>query len=266
VTFDENPSSFIESFGDFTLGDNGTQYLIAPVGGGADVSLTKAGAPAGPTTFPGWSAIQAEEDGAGGFNVLWEHTNGGWFLWNVDSSGAWQSQVKTTVANQTDAIVWNYEEQFQAYLNGDTNIGQPPAPLLALALPPADLIETNGDFTLGDNGTQYLIAPVGGGADVSLTKAGAPAGPTTFAGWSAIQVEEDGAGGFNVLWEHTNGGWFLWNVDSAGAWQSQVKTTVANQTDSLAWNYEELFQADLNGDTTIGTPPAAPQDVVDLFA
>jgi hypothetical protein len=96
-----------------------------------------------------------------------------------------------------------------------------------------------------------------------VAKSGAPAGPNTFPGWSAIQTEEDGSGGFNTLWQHTNGNWFLWNLNAAGEWQSQVGTTVANQTDPLVWNYEELFEADLNADTIVGQP-LAPTDA--LFA
>jgi hypothetical protein len=250
VTF-VDPSLFIETNGQFTLTDNGSQYLIAPLGGGTAVGVTSpfAGGATGPNSFAGWidGAIQAEENGSGGYFLLWQGTSGSvlgnYSLWTLNSSGGFVSFVETPAAAITPALTNSYEAIFEADIDGDGDINDSGS-LLALSLPLADVIEIEaiGTLTLSSDGSQYWIG--GGGIEVGLTApfgSGGPAGPNSYAGWSATQAEEDGAGGFYVLWEHTNGDSSLWTVDSSGAFVSFDETLAANVTPEKLAEYQAIF-------------------------
>jgi hypothetical protein len=127
-------------------------------------------------------------------------------------------------------------------LSEDTRIAGVP-------LDDASTIETNGDYALSLDGSQYHID--GPGIGVGLTTEGAPVGPGYQAGWNAVQVERSGAG-FNVLWKHTNGSYSLWSLDSAGARQSHVYTPAAAVSPALVARYETIFAADLDGNRSVG--------------
>jgi hypothetical protein len=140
------------------------------------------------------------------------------------------SSVQTALADQTPGL---YEDIFQVDLNGDGIVG----------------IESNGDFALSQDGSQYLIGD-GVLPEVGVTLGGQPVGPNSFAsGWQAIQAEEAVGGGFHVLWEKPNGDYSFWTTDAAGEHVSSVVTAFADQTPGL---YEDIFQVDLDGD---GVPP-----------
>jgi hypothetical protein len=161
------------------------------------------------------------------------------------------SAVETRPADQTPG---QYEDIFQVDLDGDGIIGVPPAPLVALALAPAEIvaIETNGDSMLSHDGSQYLIGD-GILPEIGLTRNGGPVGPDSFVtGWQAIQAEAAADGGFNVLFERPNGAYWFWTTDAAGERVTAVETRPADQTPG---QYEHIFQFDLDGDGAIGQPP-----------
>jgi hypothetical protein len=178
------------------------------------------------------TALQAEEKAGGGFQVLWAHDNGSTYVVSaLDQSGAWQA---STVIDQGELV--NHESAFEADLDGDGVIGRP-----------TRTIETNGDFDLIEVGGQYRIQD-GAGVDVGYTYQGNPVGPGTFAKTTALQAEEKADGGFEVLWQHGSGDYYVVSaLDGAGAWQS---STVIDQGDLV--NYESAFEADLNGDGALG--------------
>ena len=127
------------------------------------------------------------------------------------------------------------EDTFEVDLNGDGVMGYSPITL-----------ETNGDHKLLTIGNQYYIEDTSQN-QIGLTSSEVGAvGPDTFSGYSATQAEDDGAGGFNVLWSHTSGKHLLWQVDSAGYYQSGDRVAPAD------WiGLEDTFEVDINGDGTI---------------
>lgn len=108
-------------------------------------------------------------------------------------------------------------------------------------------IEAIGDFSLVLEGDGYHISD-SAGVDLVLTRGGNPYGDDTVPQWQAIQVEEDGAGGYNVLWERINGDYAVWSVNAAGQYVSDVWYPVAGHTPTLIDDLELAFEADLNGD------------------
>ena len=70
-----------------------------------------------PTTFDGWSALQAEAT-ATGFTVLWQAPTGGYTVWQTDAAGNYlDSQFKP------ETSVNELEDLFAVDLNGDGGIG-----------------------------------------------------------------------------------------------------------------------------------------------
>ena len=81
----------------------------------------------------------------------------------------------------------------------------------------------------------------------SILKVGSTeVGPTTFAGWAALQAEASDAG-FAVLWQDPNGGYAVWQTDATGSYVSSYSL----QASELI-GLETLFAADLNDDGAIG--------------
>ncbi|MCP4073808.1 MAG: hypothetical protein GY742_19085, partial [Hyphomicrobiales bacterium] len=109
-------------------------------------------------------------------------------------------------------------------------------------------IEQNGDYGLASTDSQYLITGNPGG-DIELSKNGKPVSPTTFGGWSAIQVEEQSEGGFMVAWRHTNGRELIWETDQSGSYQTHHRVDLVD--------YETVFEFDFDQDGYIGTPDEA---------
>ena len=108
-------------------------------------------------------------------------------------------------------------------------------------------VEATGNAYLkhGDNtyngAPQYYIVD-GSNAPIALTDAGASRGPTSYAGWSATQVEKNGDH-YEVLWSHSTK-YDVWKVDASGNFVSSIKAKL--------WEDEEKFGIDLNGDGDTG--------------
>ena len=74
---------------------------------------------------------------------------------------------------------------------------------------------------------------------IGLTNGG-PKGPTSYAGWSATQVEKNGSH-YEVLWTNPTGNKYdVWKVDASGNFVSSIKAKL--------WEDEVKFNVDLNGD------------------
>ena len=79
----------------------------------------------------------------------------------------------------------------------------------------------HGDNTY-NGAPQYYIVDVDGSNDpIGLTNGGQK-GPTSYAGWSATQVERNGDGGYEILWSHTNKDYEVWKVNTHQATSSRV--------------------------------------------
>ena len=216
----------VEANGDFDLVVDGGQYRIQDALG-ADIGVSEAGNGVG--AHNGWSAIQVEENGTGGFELLWEHADGRHALWHLDGAGALQSGALIPTAGLSA-----YESLFETDLDGDGNVG--------VGAPTT--IEAVGDYELVLAAGQYRIQDALG-TDIGVSEAGNGVGAHN--GWSAIQVEENGTGGFELLWEHADGRHALWHLDGAGALQSGALIPTAGLS-----AYESLFETDLDGDGNVG--------------
>ncbi len=213
--------------------NNGTHQLFVNASGAYEINdgesapvVVKLGTSGvGPTTFDGWSALQAEAT-ATGFAVLWQDPNGGYTVWETDPAGNYLSSK-----SKSDVAVNQLESQFSADLNGDGGIG---------------LIENNGAYELLVNAAGAYQFSNEIDAPIVLEMNSAGVGPTTFSGWSAIEVEAN-ASGFAVLWQDPNGGFAVWQTDASGGYESSYALPAA----SLA-GVESLFAADLNNDGEIG--------------
>ena len=95
----------------------------------------------------------------------------------------------------------------------------------------------HGDNTY-NGAPQYYIVD-GSNAPIGLTNGG-PKGPTSYAGWSATQVEKNGDH-YEILWSHPTGNKYdVWKVDASGNFVSSIKAKL--------WEDEVKFDVDLNGD------------------
>ena len=223
--------STVETSGDLNLLSSTSGQYFLEDSGGVKTGLTYLGQVAGPNSFAGFSAVQAETNGSGGFDVLWQHSTGKYSFWTVDSSGAFQSGGWLEASDYV-----NYEDQFSFDINNDTIIGHT-----------FSTIETTGNLTLLSHTTGQYFLENSDGVKTGLTYLGQAAGPDSFAGFSAVQAEANGSGGFDVLWQHSTGKYSFWTVDSSGAFQSGGWLEASDYV-----NYEDQFSFDINNDTIIG--------------
>ena len=225
----------IEALGDYKLlvGTGGT-FLIEDSTSN-QIGVTIGGSPVGPNPSSPYQAIQVEEDGSGGFELLWSYSGGGHAVWQLDSSGAF---VTGSFLNASDYPA--HEAIFSMDLNGDGQIG------LSWTT-----IEAVGDYKLVSYSGQYYIED-SGGTRTTITIGGAPVGPDPASPYTAVHIEDDGAGGFDLLWQYSGGGYAVWELDGSGAFEGGLWM---NEADYAA--YEDVFQFDLNGDNSIGAVPPA---------
>jgi len=185
-------------------------------------------------SIPDWKAIQVEDDGVGGFTVLLHYAPTNLFaLWNLDGAGYYQSSSLLTVGQIYDA-----ETLFATDLNGDNVVGHV-----------ATVLEANGekDLLLQSTG-QYLIRNSDGSL-IGISFKGAAFGPNTIPDWKAVQIEEDGAGGYTLLLHYSPSNVYAyWNLNAAGAYQSSSSLL----SEGEIYNAETKFGIDLNGDTVTG--------------
>ncbi|MEM9709481.1 MAG: PA14 domain-containing protein [Pseudomonadota bacterium] len=112
-------------------------------------------------------------------------------------------------------------------------------------------VETNGDVELAVSDVgDYILIPNGGEAIV-LKEGGVPIGPDSFPGFAAIQAEENPAGGYRVLWEGFGRTEYTWDVDATGEFVAEIRR-------QDIFEVEFLFEADINGDGSVGAPAENP--------
>ena len=132
------------------------------------------------------NATQVQKNGDH-YELLLEHTNVKYDVWKVDESGNFVSSIK--------AKLWEDEVKFGIDLNGDGDTG------LVTVEAIGSVHLKHGDNTY-NGAPQYYIVD-GSNAPIGLTNGG-PKGPTSYAGWSATQVEKNGDH-YEVLWTHPTG-------------------------------------------------------------
>lgn len=218
----------IEAVGDHKLISSANQYYIEDTHGN-QTALTMNGQPVLLTTFAGYSAVHVESNGAGGFEILWSYA-GGYSYWQVNGSGEFQSYGLIDAVNAYD-----HEEVLSFDINQDGRIGHTLSTIES----------TGGDKLLSSNADRYFIEDESG-ARVGISLNGQGIGASTFPGYAAIHAESNGSGGYGVLWQHA-GGYSNWDVDATGAFQKYSDVDTSN-----VFNYEEIFQFDINNDGQTG--------------
>ncbi|MBO9417237.1 matrixin family metalloprotease, partial [Ruegeria sp. R8_2] len=167
-------------------------YLVG--GSSSNIAVTNNGAIVGAFSIAGWSAIQTQANEFGGFGLLWQNTGGAYHEWALNDQG--QRVSGRDITNVVDVEVF-----YGTDLNNDGTIGHK-----------VTLIEDDGSTTLSSS-TQgmYLI-----NGSTEILQNGAPVGPNSISGWSAIQAEAAN-GGYNVLWQNVNGDYYEWILNGQGA-------------------------------------------------
>ena len=246
------PPKVIESSGSMSLVTDWINYLLEP-NGGTTVKLSLGGAPLVVGQLGASTPIAAQQT-ATGYEVALEDAGAGLYrVWNTDSSGNVVSAALSNVSG-TSAALESMELSFNDDLNGDGTIGMP--------VPSnATTIESSGMTNLLSAGNTYLIQPVGKGA-VELSLNGAPVTAGQFTGWTPIAAQQT-ATGYQVAWMVPGADqYWVWNTDAGGNYVSNA-TDVESGTSAAVESLETSFNADLNNDGVIGTPPASDQP---LFA
>ncbi len=195
-------------------------YLIG--GNATDIVVTKDGGVVGEGSITGWSAIHAQSNGSGGYNLLWKSDNGAFYEWSLNDQGTLLNGA--AIANVVDREIF-----YGADLNNDGTIGHA-----------TSSIESNGsnELFLSTRG-MYLIDGV-----TEITKNGVAMGPDSIPGWTPVQVEASG-GGYRVLWQNTSGSYYEWALDGQG--ELVNGSAVANVID-----VEAFYGVDLNNDGQTG--------------
>ena len=126
-------------------------------------------------------------------------------VWKVDASGNFVSSIK--------AKLWEDEVKFGIDLNGDGDTG------LVTVEAIGSVHLKHGDNTY-NGAPQYYIVD-GSNAPIGLTNGG-PKGPTSYAGWSATQVEQRRGATMRyfglILVKYD-----VWKVDASGNFVSSIK-------------------------------------------
>ena len=187
--------------------------------------------------FGAWTAIGAEQTGAG-YQVAWKFGSADQFLvWNVDSNGNYTADA-TPISRAADAPLQIAETTFQQNLNGDGQIGPTTTP-----------IETAGVTDLVQVANQYFLRD-GGGAGPSLKMNGVAVAPGQFTGWTIIGAEQT-ASGYQVAWKFGADQHIVWNTDSSGNFTSYA-TAIVPGSDISIQQAEVVLQQDLNGNGQTG--------------
>ena len=221
----------LESNGNYSLAEGGTynQYYIFDSNGNSIGLTDSSGNPV--SSNNGNSVVQAEEGPDGGFHVLWSGpqgiipSNGQIMAWKVDASGQYQNHIYENIDY--------HETTFQVDLNGGGI---------------STLSHDNNTGLTDISGNQNHII---NNSIVLKNIHGTPVGPDSFGDnpvkWNAVQVEQNAAGGFEVMWIDVGSDTPLdplaWKTELTGKY-----ITHKILTDELRNAHESSYKVDLDGD------------------
>jgi len=192
----------------------------------------------------GWTAIAAARVD-GGNSVLWRETaTNNLATWSFDA--LWRATGGTAPVANNSALAYAYERSYGLDLNGDHSIGQPFTVISTTA--GSSLVRLAGSRQLAISSASGAITPLRWGGAALLD------GDPRLTGWSAVAVSPATAGaGPQLLWQQAgSGNAASWTFDSSGAATGGSDPVSAGSTGF--YGLEQNFQADLNGDRSIGTP------------
>ncbi|PJK27360.1 S8 family serine peptidase, partial [Minwuia thermotolerans] len=116
------------------------------------------------------------------------------------------------------------------------------------------VIESAGAVTLLENTAGAYVVEAGG-VRTGITRDGGAVTGDSYAGWSMIHAEGLGGGGFQLLWQRTNGDYTMWETDGAGAYVKYYSV-------DPPWIMEAASGVDIDGDGIIGEPEK-PETVIE---
>ena len=221
----------LETNGNYSLYQGGVnnQYYIFNSDGNSIGLSDSSGNPV--SSNDGYSVVQVEEGPDGGFHILWSGPHGiipsfGPIIsWKVDATGQYQNHINENIDY--------HETTFQVDLNGGgiTNLSH----------------DNNNGLTDISGNQNHII-----NNSIELKNIhSAPVGPDSFGidpvKWNAVQVEQNAAGGFEVMWIDIGSDTPLdplaWKTDATGTY-----ITHKNLTTGLREAYENTYKVDLDGD------------------
>ncbi len=241
------PPTTISTDGTTKLDQIGNNYFLNSTTGsaGAGPEITQGGVAVTPGAFKAIGAVQLA---GGGYDVAWQEVGSNIFtIWSVDSQGHFLANIGNNLAGNSTTLE-NFETTFGQDLNGDGTIGPPPPP-------PPTTISTDGTTKLDQIGNNYFLDSTTGsaGAGPEITQGGVAVTPGAFKAIGAVQLA---GGGYDVAWQEVGSNIFtIWSVDSQGHFLANIGNNLAGNSTTLE-NFETTFGQDLNGDGTIGIPPA----------
>jgi hypothetical protein len=220
-----------ESNGNYSLAEGGiyNQYYIFDSNGNSIGLTDSSGNPV--SSNNGYSVVHAEEGPDGGFHVLWSGPQGiipsagPIMAWKVDASGQYQNHIYENIDY--------HETTFQVDLNGGGI---------------STLSHDNNTGLTDISGNQNHII---NNSIVLKNIHGTPVGPDSFGDnpvkWNAVQVEQNAAGGFEVMWIDVGSDTPLdplaWKTEATGKY-----ITHKILTDELRNAHESSYKVDLDGD------------------
>ena len=200
-----------------------------------------------PGTFKAIGAVQLA---GGGYDVAWQEVGSNVFtIWSVDSQGHFLANIGNNLAGNSSTLE-NFETTFGQDLNGDGQSDRRRHRRQQRSRPTAG--HENSD-QIGNN--YFLDATTGqaraGSRDHARWRRRDT--PGTFKAIGAVQLA---GGGYDVAWQEVGSNVFtIWSVDSQGHFLANIGNNLAGNSTTLE-NFETTFGQDLNGDGTIGAPPA----------
>jgi serralysin len=237
------PPVVIESFGVTSLVEVGNNFFLNPVAGGTGPELKYSGSAVTAGEFGTWTPIGAEQT-ATGYDVAWKDAgSGNYTVWSTDTSGNYTGNIVPVGPGNSTGLE-SIETTFQQDLNGDGTVGVP-----------TTLIQTDGNTSLTLVGSNYFLYAVGTTTGPGLKYNASAVSTGEFGTWTPIGAVQT-ATGYDVAWKNTaNSTYTVWSTDSAGNYTGNIVAVGPGNNTALE-SIETTFNQDLNGDGTIGIPPA----------
>ena len=235
----------IQTDGSTALTKVGTNFYLDSTSSGSGPELKYSGAAVTAGEFGTWAPIGAAQVAGGNYDVAWHDPGTGLYtVWSTDSNGNYLSNLIPAVPGNSIALE-SLETTFNQDLNGDGTIGIPRV-----------VIQTDGSTALTKVGTNFYLDSTSSGSGPELKYSGAAVTAGEFGTWAPIGAAQVAGGNYDVAWHDPGTGLYtVWSTDSNGNYLSNLIPAGPGNSIALE-SLETTFNQDLNGDGTIGIPPA----------
>jgi serralysin len=239
------PRVVIQTDGSTALTKVGTNYYLDSTSSGSGPELKYSGAAVTAGEFGTWAPIGAAQVAGGNYDVAWHDPGTGLYtVWSTDSNGNYLSNLIPAGPGNNIALE-SLETTFNQDLNGDGRIGIPKV-----------VIQTDGSTALTKVGTNYYLDSTSSGSGPELKYSGAAVTAGEFGTWAPIGAAQVAGGNYDVAWHDPGTDQYtVWSTDSNGNYLSNLIPGGPGSSIALE-SLETTFNQDLNGDGSIGIPPA----------